>query len=194
MYHGSKGGAFQKFICNLLLNAHPICIARFMHPICTKTIHKFYLTYLTVFSEYEIPNIVPENINNALYDISDQYYVENINNTVINATIRNNLIIVTWCLKNGADVRYRNDMAVRYAAELGYFKIVKLLLAAGADIHAREDYALRHAVKHRHLDVVQFLLENNKFSIIAIIAARNMEYYHGYYAKMTKLLDSYKDV
>ena len=90
--------SFKKLICNLLLDLHPICIARFMHPICTKTIYKFYLNFRMVYHEYK---------NTDKYDdkFNENNNVRNINEALVfMADTNNSLLIIKWLLLNGANI------------------------------------------------------------------------------------------
>ena len=168
------------------MDLHPICIARWSHPICTKSIHHYYLNYYTVYLEYtDELKLTTKN---------------HINDTLMCASIHGNLIIVKWCLKNGADVHYGGDGAVSWAITNGYLEIgwlllaagaiihdkcgnlswaavnghleiVRFLLAAGADIHAYNDYALKLIASSGNIEMARFLLENYKFSIIVVRTA-----------------------
>ena len=133
---------FQKIICNLLLNIHPICVNRWSHPLSIIDTFKFYLNYHTVYLEY----------NNTIADNT----VGDLNDTLKYASEYGNIIIVKWCLKNNAN----HKKALLFAALKDHLKIVKLLLAVGADVHAENDYALQYAVKNGNLEIVQLLLAN----------------------------------
>ncbi|KAJ3044875.1 hypothetical protein HDV00_000157 [Rhizophlyctis rosea] len=60
-------------------------------------------------------------------------------------------------LKAGADIHYRNDMALRAAAKLGRSDLVRVLLEAGADVHAPSGL-LMAAVEGGDRQTVQLLL------------------------------------
>ena len=136
---------FQKLICNLLLNIHPICTARFMHPILTHSIYNFYLNYETICIENGITN---NNLKN----------IKTITDVLLYATEYNNIVIIKWSLKNGANVHSYGDRALRYASRTGYLEIVKLLLDRGANIHAYNDMALQLAADNDHFEIVKLLI------------------------------------
>lgn len=60
-----------------------------------------------------------------------------INNTLILATKENNLSMVKLALDLGANVNYKNDMAIIEAVKNGNVKIAKLLLQKGANPNAK---------------------------------------------------------
>ena len=142
---------FKKLICNLLLDLHPICVNRWMHPICIKFIHKYYLNFQTVRAEY--------NKHTRYYKMFKPLH-STINNTLVFGVTHGNIIIVKWCLENGADIYYNNDMAIKYAVERGDVKIIKFLINQGSDIHYDDDKALEIACSHYYLDLIKFLIEN----------------------------------
>ena len=200
--------AFRKLICNLLLGVHPGCTNKWMHPICAKSIHKYYLNYETVYLEYR---------NSAIYEI------ENINDLLIYASIYNIIIIVKWCLKNKTNVRIRINYALPLAAQNGNLKIVKLLLAAGeysygindalkgaaerghinvvqlllaakADIHANNDAALRYAAQYGHLEVIKLLLADGANIQAYNNWALRHAVYNGHLETVRLLLDNGADI
>lgn len=134
--------SFKKLTCNLLLDLHPICVNRWSHPICLKSINNYYpYNYYTFYLEYDT-KITSDTVS----DLDD---------TLRYGSTYGNIIMVKWCLKNGAENKY----AILCAAEKGHLEIVKLLLNRGDDIHIWDNYALRQAVNNGHLEVVQLLLE-----------------------------------
>ena len=134
---------FKKLIYNLILDLHPICVNKWMHPICTKSIHKYYLNNFTVWSEY----------NDEYVPICD------IDETFMQAAKYNNIIIAKWCLKNGANINVSNDFALCVASSRGYLKMVRFLFEKGANFDYDDNYALRYACKHGHLEIVQLFIE-----------------------------------
>jgi ankyrin repeat protein len=64
---------------------------------------------------------------------------------------------VQYLIEKGADVRARNDEALRNAAENGHLAVVQYLIEKGANVRARDDEALREAAHNGHKDVVQYL-------------------------------------
>ena len=154
-----KKGIFQKLICNLLLNEHPICTAKWSHPMCTKSIHQYYLNYYTVCLEYKGINdtICVEHGMNSY----NGCLLENINQALICAASNGNAIIVKWCLKNKVNIHIYADYTLQWTTiKKNNLKIVKILFDAGIDIHHNNDYALRYSAENGYLDIVTFLLDN----------------------------------
>ena len=114
--------AFKKLICNLLLDIHPIVTNRFTHPLLTKSIYKYYLNFHTICLEYKTTN--------------DQYMILDINYTLRYAIQFNYIVVIKWCLKNGADVHEYDDFALRIASKNGHLEIVKLVLEKSANIYS----------------------------------------------------------
>jgi len=61
--------------------------------------------------------------------------------------------------KGGPDIHYDDDYALRWAADQGLTKTVKLLLDRGANIHAGNDDALRRATHRGRAKTVKLLLD-----------------------------------
>ena len=61
--------------------------------------------------------------------------------------------------KEGEDIHYGYDWALKNACDCGYIDIVKFLIDEGADIHDARDYALRHASYYGYIEIVKLLLE-----------------------------------
>ena len=167
---------FKKLIYNLILDLHPICVNKWMPPICTKYMYTYYLNHKTIWSENEdktkFRNISNENWFKSEYKFQFIYisnpkwieyndmswYTTNINDTFIQSIRCGNIIIVNWCLKNKADVHINNDYALWVASDNGNAKIVKLLFDNGANFDYRNNYALRCAAKNGHLDVIKVFI------------------------------------
>lgn len=62
-------------------------------------------------------------------------------------------------IQQGFDVHYRDDYALRRAAEYGDITAVLFLIEHGGNIHARNDSALCWAVQNGHMAIVEILLE-----------------------------------
>src|SRR5690242_816450 len=60
--------------------------------------------------------------------------------------------------KQGADVHYNNEAAIRIAAAKGHLGVTALLISEGADVHVNEDEPVRLASENGHLDVVVLLV------------------------------------
>lgn len=65
---------------------------------------------------------------------------------------------VTACLAKGADVHYESDLALRYAAYLGYTDIVEALLNKGANVHADNETPLFIAIKAKDEPLMDLLV------------------------------------
>ena len=174
-----RGTAFQKLICNLLLDIHPIVVARFTHPLLSCNIYTYYLNFHTIHLEY------------ARTESFQTDKIKNINGILIRAAGLGHIIIVKWCLENKADVHHNDDFALTYAADNGHLKIVKLLLDNKANIHAYYDCALRYAADKGYLEIVLLLLDRG-----ADKYARNERALYnaiiGGHSEIVKLLQNYK--
>jgi len=58
----------------------------------------------------------------------------------------------------GADVRAKDDHALRVAVKNGYIHLVKFLIVCGADICSKDDL-VPEAAANGHLEVVKYLVE-----------------------------------
>lgn len=125
---------FKKLIYNLVLNVHPICTNRFMHPLLTKQIHQFYLNFKTICIEYAyplLPHITKKNSNATIDQFRDEY-------DTFEFVIRyneKNIIIAKWLLRTGIDIHRHGDYLFRIAYSQSPI-ICKLLIDAGADVNA----------------------------------------------------------
>lgn len=80
-------------------------------------------------------------------------------NLLITSSQKGNLLMVKVPLKDGADIHYNSDIALRGACSRGHLKVVQCLVEARADIHAKNEEALLLACHEGYLPVVQFLIE-----------------------------------
>src|ERR1039457_294308 len=83
---------------------------------------------------------------------------QDLNNRLIDAAAHGDPQKVRTLLASGADVRRRNDLALRWAASNGHTETLQILLAAGANVHAEDDWALRRAADNGHTETAQALL------------------------------------
>ena len=92
------------------------------------------------------------------YEILVKY--KKFNAVLLESAIKGELALVIWELKNGFDIHYGDDLALRLASDNNHLKVVKYLVESGANIHAENDYALRFASRDGNLEVVKYLLEH----------------------------------
>ena len=92
--------------------------------------------------------------------LNNDVSIENINNQFIESSKYDYLDIVALLIKNGADIRAQNNLAVIYAAENGRLSIVELLIKLGADIRAQDNNAIIYAAENGHLSVVKLLIDS----------------------------------
>lgn len=80
------------------------------------------------------------------------------NKYLVQAAAINDVQAVAMLLKDGCDVHFNDDMALRWAVSCRSFGAVELLLEVGADVHANDDEALRCACGYGYLEIVRVLL------------------------------------
>lgn len=73
-----------------------------------------------------------------------------------------NTQVVEQLLKNGVDIHYNNDEALRSAVDLDNVDMVKLLLDYKADPMANNDQAYRKATMYKYMGIVYLLFEYYK--------------------------------
>ncbi len=82
---------------------------------------------------------------------------------LVQAALNGHLNVVKYFTEENyprADINYKDDWALRIAADDGYLNVVEYLVEHGADIHAVDDYALRWAAANGHLPIVKYLVEH----------------------------------
>lgn len=62
-------------------------------------------------------------------------------------------------LADGADIHSNDDLALRFASELGRTEVVEILVKAGANVHANGGEPLRDATENGHQEVVRILVD-----------------------------------
>ena len=78
------------------------------------------------------------------------------------AILNNNLSFAKRLVQHGVLANYKNDYALRYASEKGYYHIVKWLLTDHRDlinIHSNDDYALKWSCAYGHFKIVKLLIK-----------------------------------
>ena len=176
---------FKKLVCSLLLNIHPICTAKWSHPMCIQPISKYYFNIQRIFSEYaydsneyrkhneKYASII--NLNKAL-----MYTIEHVHNPNVikvllyygakihinvfrclydNLSISRDTRSFRALLEYGIDIPDKNDNALISAVRGSHVRIVKLLLKHGANVNTQNDQALISAIENSNLDIVRLLLE-----------------------------------
>ena len=69
--------------------------------------------------------------------------------------------LVKYAVKNGANVHYGGDAALRLATKYGHFNLVKVLIEElGSDIHAENSFPLILAAEQGRLDIVKYFLDH----------------------------------
>ena len=61
-------------------------------------------------------------------------------------------------VNSGADIRAKNNYALRYASLKKHLKVVKFLVNNGADVRAKNNFAVREASKKGHNEIVKYLI------------------------------------
>lgn len=93
----------------------------------------------------------------------------------------NKVSLINFLISNDhVNIHTDNDIALRWAAYNGYFKLVKLFVKKGADIHINLDNPLRYAAQNGYFRIVKFLIESganvttlNNYAIHLASANRN---------------------
>ena len=86
-------------------------------------------------------------------------YSNDINQDFIKSVKIGNIKNIKILIKNGADIHYNNNYALRFSSENGHIEVVKFLIEKGANIHAGDDYAIKWSSLNGHIEVVKFLIE-----------------------------------
>ena len=105
-------------------------------------------------------------IENEKYDIV-KFLVKNGVNVdrflILKSISRNQLNLLKFFVKHGADIHFDNDYPFITASIYGYLNIMKYLLEKGSNINAIDmDYnktALNYAIDEGHFEIVKFLIE-----------------------------------
>jgi hypothetical protein len=78
--------------------------------------------------------------------------------------IHNNVLwLVEDCLKEGLDPSIENNYAIKYAAQYGYFDIVKTLLDdERVNPRASDNMPIKLAFRNKHFNIVGLLLKDKR--------------------------------
>ena len=99
-----------------------------------------------------------DDINNWKDVIDPFIYTQKQHKTLIDTVKAGNLIGIKYHISCGADIRVKDDYALRYSAENGHIDVVKYLVELGTNIHAVNDLALIWSAQNGQLDVVKYLV------------------------------------
>ena len=120
-----------------------------------------------------------------------QMSAKNINQLFKRAASENYLIIVEFLFKNGADIHYHNDYALRISARRGHLDIVKFLIKNGANINVLESEALIDSSTNGHYEIVKVLIENGASIHTRENVALKNSVHHGYLFVVELLLSHF---
>jgi ankyrin repeat protein len=96
------------------------------------------------------------------YNLLNEYLKrKDMNRLLAYASGEGELGLVIWSLKNGTNIHYGSDFALRNATAWGKLEVVKYLVKQGADINAADDsYSVLYlASRHGYLEIVKYLVE-----------------------------------
>lgn len=113
-------------------------------------------------------------------DFEIQYYIFNMfindvedkNELLIECTRQEELPLIIWCLKEGANIHYRQDYALSLACESENLEIVNYLVNAGANVNADNDYSLRNVGAN-------VITGENRFEIVKILVSKGANIHAG---------------
>lgn len=104
------------------------------------------------------------------------------NDFLIDSCIFGKINDVKYAIKNGADINYKNDSAIRYAYVNFCDDIVIYLINNGANIHFDDDKLLKYAVNYRLFYLFKLLIDkkaneniDDKFIVDTLIVNNDFE-------------------
>ena len=95
-------------------------------------------------------------MENSLNEFEDDFLL---NELLTKAVENNEPENVKLRISQGANIHYRNGLAIIISCRDGNVDMVKFLLELGADVHAQEESSLDTAALHGRIDVVKLLIE-----------------------------------
>lgn len=90
---------------------------------------------------------------------------DELNRRLMSAVIHGDLEGVNLALKQGADIHYNNDCALKAAAETGHLQVVKYLVENGADIHVLTKLFLTNVLNKGNSEVYKYLSTKIKLAV-----------------------------
>ncbi|AZL89634.1 ankyrin repeat protein [Megavirus baoshan] len=120
------------------------------------------------FNIFYIPNFIKNIVGNGYSYILGYIYkpipsIENnidyLQNSLCINCRHGNLEKVKELVNEGANVKARDNCAIRWASEYGHIDIIKYLISQGADITGSGSYAIVLASKYGHIDTVKYLVD-----------------------------------
>jgi ankyrin repeat protein len=95
--------------------------------------------------------------------------------------------MVGFLLDHGADIHSIRDCALHWASSSGYIDTVRLLLDRGASIHADNDLALRWA---KHNEMIELLVERG--APLELLNGKSRRSYEVYQQEQKRIADAHK--
>ena len=110
----------------------------------------------------EVNEVLKESLLDKISGPSEEEIISNLsknpNNLLLYACREGLMEYVVKSLEYGADIHFKNDLAIKTAAKCGYLDMVKYLISKGADFHIDMETPLRYASLNGHLDIVKYLI------------------------------------
>nr|WBF70285.1 hypothetical protein [Megavirus caiporensis] len=119
------------------------------------------------FNIFSIPGIIKNFIGNGYSYILGYIYkpissiednIDYLQNSLCINCRHGNLEKVKELVNKGADVKARDNCAIRWASEYGHLDVVKYLIDQGADITGSGSYAIVSASRYGHIEIVKYLV------------------------------------
>lgn len=133
------------------------------HNLCKK--QTFWLNRIMVKFPYLDLNVLKQSKGNRDWR---QYYINDLSKTIKSIyehylIYGSNIGRMDWviiAIKNGANVKCRNDQNITYASKNGHLNVVKYLVENRADPQAQNNQSIVWASGKGHVDIVKYLVEN----------------------------------
>ncbi|MDY0270632.1 ankyrin repeat domain-containing protein [Trichloromonas sp.] len=102
-------------------------------------------------------------IMEGIFDFLDSKYKDlSPNELLMRSAVNGYKRGVVIALKRGADIHHRDDYALRWSVNKGYYDIVKILLDNGANVNVSNNQPIRVADMYGHTDILELLKKYEK--------------------------------
>ena len=118
-------------------------------------LHNFEPGIIHIIDQYTTKHVLNRFFHHWLYALGLSQDIDRAFACACRST--SNMKTITDFVHQGANVKAKNNLALRWAAEYGHIETVRYLVTFGVDVQCANNYAMVKAIKNRHCNLIKYL-------------------------------------